>query len=511
MYNGKKILLCILDGFALGDKNNPHNAVAKAKMPNLNKILKQYPYTELTTSGIYVGLDEGQMGNSEVGHATIGSGMVNMQDLPMINKAIKENTLLSNQEIKNAIIHIKKHNSNIHLIGLYSNGGVHSHMNHIHGLANIFANEDIKVILHIITDGRDVNPKRFLQNDAIELKDFMALNQNISLGTVCGRYYAMDRDNKWDRIKLATDVILFGKSDQTYKSIDEIINYNNNLGYESDEFMKPCKVNKYSGIKNNDIVLFSNFRTDRMRQMVKVLTQEKNLYHDIIFPQFKTISMMKYYEGLQAKSSILFEKKEIQNSISHIYANLGLKQLKISETEKYAHVTYFFNGGKDDLLQGEKRIAIQSPDVKTYDLKPEMSAFELQVKLIEAIKLQEYNLIVCNVANGDMVGHSGNFTASVKASEVIDVLLGNFLKNAIENDYIMIITADHGNIEEMIDKNGDIHTQHTLNPVPFIICSQEYKNTKINFIPHGCLANIAPTILKICNIEIPNNMEKVLF
>ncbi|QED23396.1 2,3-bisphosphoglycerate-independent phosphoglycerate mutase [Candidatus Deianiraea vastatrix] len=490
----KKILLCILDGFAFGNRDCPNNAVAKAKMPNFEHILSKYPHTMLDASGQAVGLDDGQMGNSEVGHSTIGTGTINMQDLPMINNAIKSGYFFNNEACKK-LLDAKKA---VHIVGLYSDGGVHGHRQHIKYIAKTIADKGILVNLHIITDGRDVKPGQFLTQDWIDLEDFVKSSKNIKLASVSGRYYAMDRDNKWDRVKLATDAMIFADSLE-FKDLKTIVEFYKNNSI-SDEFIKPCFISGYSGIETDDIVFFANFRADRMRQISSVFTSQKDIYQNI--PRIENIAMTRYFADLDA--SIVFEKSEKLNSLGHIYANLGLNQLRIAETEKYAHVTYFFSGGSDEILAGEDRILIPSPNVATYDLKPEMSAFELKDRLILEMKSKKYDLIVCNIANGDMVGHSGNFTASIRAAEVIDEVAGTILQSAVDNNYIMVITADHGNIEEMIDCDGHLHTQHTLNPVPFIVCIDD-KN--IAFKPNLGLANIANTILKLANIEENSDMS----
>ncbi len=505
-YNGKKIVLCILDGFALGDKNNPSNAVAKAKMPNLEYALKNYPNTELFTSGEAVGLDAGQMGNSEVGHMTIGAGKIIQQDLPMINTAVAKNQIKHNQDIKNAIQFARENKSNIHIIGLYSNGGVHSHMNHIHHLAEIFAAEDLPVNLHIITDGRDVPPSTFFQKDW-EILDSFTREKNVKIATIMGRYFAMDRDNKYNRTRLASDAIIFAKAEK-FTSLPHFIKNNSQV---ADEFIPPVAADYYPGISPNDVVIFANFRVDRMRQLLKIFAKDVVLENGENIPAAKLICAMEYYQGLSEKSAILFAKQEVKNSLAHVYSNLGLSQVKIAETEKYPHVTFFFNGGKESLLPKEERIMIKSPDVTTYDLKPEMSAYELRDVVVAKIAENTEDLMIINVANGDMVGHTGNFAASVKAAEVLDELIGNFIQAAKVHGHCLIITADHGNIEEMLDNNGEIHTQHTLNPVPIIFCDEEYFQKNFNCLQPASLANIAPTILKICNIDPQDGFEKPLF
>jgi 2,3-bisphosphoglycerate-independent phosphoglycerate mutase len=487
----KKVLLCILDGFGLGDEKYEYNAVFRSNIPNLKRFLKDYPYSFLQTSGIEVGLPEGQMGNSEVGHMTIGSGRILIQDLPRITNAIeKTKEIWEKEEIKNALSLLKKTGKALHVLGLCSDGGVHSSISHIVSIANYFAKNGVKVYLHALSDGRDVPIDSFLKNLPFLER---SLDKNVILATICGRYFTMDRDGKTDRTIKGTNAVLYGKGTPFEKAEIAIkASYKNG---KSDEFIEPIILNEYKGASDGDILFFANFRADRARQATSQFIEEG------IFQ--KIITMMPYSEELEKSTVSLFKKDDIVNTLSQIVSNSGLKQLKIAETEKYAHVTFFFNGGKEEVLIGETRIIIPSPNVKTYDLKPEMSLPLLEQKLLDVIKSQENDLIVCNIANGDMVGHTGDFEAAKKAMERIDEFLGKIEVSCLLNGYTLLITADHGNLEEMKSTNGEIHTQHTTGQVPIFLISEG--KDKISF-KNGSLINVAPTILKIMGLPIPHEM-----
>jgi 2,3-bisphosphoglycerate-independent phosphoglycerate mutase len=487
----KPIVLCILDGFGIGDSNDKFNAIALAKMPNYNRILSNYPHSKLETSGLSVGLPEGQIGNSEVGHSTIGAGRVIYQDLPKINKAISDGELIKNQILQNFIKEFSPKNNTCHLMGLFSDGGVHSHFHHIIFLANFLNQNNIKVNIHAFLDGRDV-----AQKSAKEFFDFAKnnLHENIKISTICGRYFAMDRDKKWDRIKLATDCIINGEGPNFNDVISAIdYNYHQNI---TDEFIKPCTIGDYRGVKEGDGLLFCNFRADRARQISQKL-QESSLFS-------RAVSLTEYSDELNKFYKILFPHQEIKNSLPEILSKHQLSQLRIAETEKYAHVTFFFSCGKEQLFDGEKRILIQSPAVATYDLKPEMSCQEVCENLISEINKNYFDFIVVNFANPDMVGHSGLLEPSIKACEAIDKQISALEKIILEKNGAMIITADHGNIECMQDENHQPHTSHTTNPVPFIfIC----KNAKDYNLKDGALNDIAPSILSLFNISKPLEMD----
>lgn len=499
--NSKKpILLCILDGFGIAEASDD-NAITKARMPNYNKALHNFPHCQLGTSGLDVGLPEGQMGNSEVGHTSIGSGRIVFQDLPRINQAIASGSLENNPVLQKLISDCQNSNNVCHLLGLLSDGGIHSHQNHIITLAKILAKNNIEVKLHCFLDGRDCaqkSAKIYIQNFLDETKEF----PNIKIATICGRYYAMDRDKNWDRIKKSYDAIIYGETEKFSNPILAIKNsYQKNL---TDEFVLPICADDYHGIQNGDSLLVANFRADRIRQISTALL-DKN------FTGFATkkinfssaISMAEYSDQLNQHFAILFPTTQIKNSLGEIFSTLGLKQLRIAETEKYAHVTFFFSGGREQEFPGETRILVKSPAVATYDLQPEMSAKEIGENLGQAIKNNQYDFIVVNYANPDMVGHSGIIPASIKACEVIDQQLGMLVNLILAQDGIMIITADHGNIEDMIDENGHPNTSHTTNPVPFILIGNAVKNLKLQ---NGRLCDVAPTILNLMHIQPPIEM-----
>ena len=497
----KPILLCILDGWGIGEENLKTNAIFAAKTPNYDFILKNYPSSKIATSGLDVGLPEGQMGNSEVGHITIGSGRIIYQDLPRINKAIAENELAKNTNLQKLIKNCQKYNSACHLIGLLSDGGVHSHQDHITYLAKIIAQNNVEVKIHAFLDGRDVeqkSAKKYLEKFQNDVSEF----PNIKIATVSGRYFAMDRDNKWDRIELAYNAIVNASGAKFLSPISVIENaYRNNV---TDEFIEATVIGDFAGIKENDAILSANFRADRIRQISTALLDKD-------FKAFPTkkinfgakVAMTEYSKELNQYFDLLFAPIEINNSLGEVLEKNNLTQLRVAETEKYAHVTFFFSGGQEAKYQGEERILVKSPNVATYDLQPKMSALEVGENLKAAIESKKYDFIVVNYANPDMVGHSGIFESSVKACEAIDGQLG-LLKNAIlAAGGIMMITADHGNIENMITHEGNPHTAHTTNPVPFILIGNGLENAQLK---DGNLADIAPTILHLMNIKQPTEM-----
>ena len=499
------ILLCILDGWGIGDKNAQDNAISLAETPNYNKILNDFPNCQLRTSGLDVGLPKGQMGNSEVGHICIGAGRVILQDLPRINNAILDGSLEKNENLQRLISVCRKSNKACHLMGLLSDGGVHSHQNHIIALIKILVKNKVRIKLHCFLDGRDVaqkSAKIYLQN----LLDKLGGCQQVKIATIAGRYYAMDRDNNWDRVKLAYEAIVQGNNALSVKKfVDPILAVED--FYQQgifDEFILPSVIEDYQGVEDGDALLIANFRADRIRQISSAfLSKEFIAFKRNKIDFAAALAMTSYSESLDKYFSVLFSKIKIKNSLGEIFSHLGLRQLRIAETEKYAHVTFFFSGGCEDKFRGEDRVLVKSLGVTTYDLLPEMSAIEIGNKLQEAIKSNQYDFIVVNYANPDMVGHSGVLSASTKACEVIDGQIG-MLKNLIlEQDGIMIITADHGNIEDMIDEFGNPHTSHTNNPVPFILVGNVVKNAKLK---NGRLCDVAPTILNLMNINVPAEM-----
>jgi 2,3-bisphosphoglycerate-independent phosphoglycerate mutase len=489
----KPILLCILDGWGIGDKNDPNNAIEVAKPQNFVRFLTQYPNSQLETSGLAVGLPENQMGNSEVGHMTIGAGRVIFQDLVRINNSISNAELEKNQFLADLIMKLKDCDQYCHLAGLLSDGGVHSHIDHLIFLADYLTKNGVKVAIHAFLDGRDVAQKSALK--------YLDQIRQFNIATISGRYYSMDRDKKFDRIKLATDAIISGVGEK-YQTYQELIekSYQNNI---TDEFIKPAVNINYQGIKEGDGLIFVNFRADRAIQISQVFATNQHLFSS-------ALAMTEYSQELNNFYQVLFPAIEIKNSLSELISRHQLTQLRIAETEKYAHVTFFFSCGMEKEISGEERILIKSPNVATYDLQPEMSANEVSEKLISAINSDKFDFIVVNYANPDMVGHSGDLSASIKAVKTIDQQLGFLEKAILAKDGLMLITADHGNIECMKDEDNLPHTSHTTNKVPLILLGNDVEKLKLK---NGTLADIAPTILSLMRIEKPKEMksESLLF
>ncbi|MFT6333234.1 MAG: 2,3-bisphosphoglycerate-independent phosphoglycerate mutase [Lentimonas sp.] len=497
----KPVLLCILDGWGIGDENASDNAIARARTPNFDQILRKFPHSKIGTSGLDVGLPEGQMGNSEVGHSCIGSGRIIFQDLPRINNSIKNGDLEKNENLKALIIACQKTNNVCHLMGLFSDGGVHSHQNHILFLATTLAKNNINVKLHCFLDGRDVAQKsaiNHLENLQNQIKNY----PEIEISTLSGRHYAMDRDTKWDRIEKSFQAIVNSDAEKFNNPIEVIKeSYAQNV---NDEFLVPVANENYHGMKDGDTLLVANFRADRIRQISESLLDENfNGFNAKKISFSATVSITSYSDKLDQYFSVLFPSIEINNSLGEILEKQGLTQLRIAETEKYAHVTFFFSGGQEDEFKGENRIMVQSPSVRTYDLMPEMSAKKVGEELQNAIKSDKYDFIVVNYANPDMVGHSGAFDAAVSACEIIDEQLGNLRDLILKQDGIMIISADHGNIEDMVDDFGNPHTSHTTNLVPFILVGNKVDNIKLQ---NGRLCDVAPTILNLMNVQQPAEM-----
>ncbi len=490
--NFKSVVLCILDGWGNGIENNKYNAISNANLPCWQYISSNYPKCSLSACGTDVGLPDGQIGNSEVGHMNIGSGRVVMQSLQRINQEIE--TIENNANLQNFINDLKSKNGICHIMGLISDGGVHSHQKHISSLANKISQRGIKVVIHAFLDGRDTFPnsgKRCIQEFTESIKD-----NDIKIATVSGRYYAMDRDSRWERTIEAYEAIAFAKApryDDAVSLIDE--NYQNNI---TDEFIRPAVIGDYQGIKPEDGLLLANFRADRMIQLASICLGKAG-YTEVA--KFSSIlSMMQYKADL--KIPYLFPPESFANTLGQIIEDNKLRQLRIAETEKYAHVTFFFNCGREEPFSGEERILIPSPKVKTYDLQPKMSAFELTEELVKKIHSQEFALIVANYANPDMVGHTGNIKTAEKAVLAVDDCLAKVLSAAEEvGNTALIITADHGNVECMFDEeNNTPHTAHTLNKVPFIISCNNLK------LRDGKLSDIAPTILQLLGLKKPNEM-----
>ncbi|MBY0501194.1 MAG: 2,3-bisphosphoglycerate-independent phosphoglycerate mutase [Alphaproteobacteria bacterium] len=495
----KSVVLCILDGWGHRD-NGPDNAIAHAKTPFWDQLLTHCPHTLLEASENYVGLPDGQMGNSEVGHMNIGAGRVILQDLPQINEAIKHHTLGKVTAFLDFIKVLRQRGGTCHLLGLLSPGGIHSHDQHIKTLATLLANQNIPVAIHAFLDGRDTPPKS-AEAYLSSLLECIQSYPNITLATIAGRYYGMDRDKRWDRIQKAYEPMVIG-SPQTKDALTYL-----QESYEkgiTDEFVLPVAIGSYGGMKEGDGLFMANFRADRARQILMALLDPNfNGFKRTQIPHFAAaLGLTEYSETLNQWMKTLFPPSLPHDVLGEIISREGLKQLRIAETEKYAHVTFFFNGGREGVFPGEDRILIPSPSVATYDLQPEMSAFELTDRLENCINGQKYTLIVANYANTDMVGHTGNLKATQKAVETIDTCLGR-LKEAVEKTgACLLITSDHGNAEMMYDeKLRSPHTAHTLNPVPFVMCNGPKKQ-----LHHGSLSDIAPTILEILNLAQPSIM-----
>ncbi|MDD5371958.1 MAG: 2,3-bisphosphoglycerate-independent phosphoglycerate mutase [Sulfurimonas sp.] len=488
----KKAILVITDGIGYSSKTQ-FNAFYSATKPTYDELFSKTPHSLIDTFGLSVGLPEGQMGNSEVGHMSIGSGRVLYQDLVKISLALSENRFKENEEFKNLL----DKSNRLHLIGLMSDGGVHSHIDHFMGIADLASKEGKEVYLHLITDGRDVSPtsaKRFLEQVQINL------NHNIKIATIGGRFYTMDRDNRWDRVQKGYDAIVNAtpKTDMQPSSYIDA-SYAKN---ETDEFIEPVAFSGYAGMKDGDSVLTINYRSDRMREIVTVIGDKNFSGFSKSHIEVNLATITEYDKSFSYP--VLFLKDSPKNTLSEVISKAGLRQLHTAETEKYAHVTFFFNGGIDEPYENETRILIPSPNVKTYDEKPQMSAAEVGEVVLKAMD-DEYDFIVVNFANGDMVGHTGNFEAAKIAVNAVDTELGKILKKAKDRDYAVLITSDHGNCEEMRDDEGNVLTNHTVGKV---WCFVEADG--VSKVENGGLNNIAPTVLKLMGLEIPSEMDHSL-
>ena len=498
----KPVVLMVLDGYGLSDRTEG-NAIAMANTPVMDKLMKEYPFVKGNASGLYVGLPDGQMGNSEVGHMNIGAGRIIYQDLTRITKAIEDGEFYKNEELLAAMENCKKNNSDLHLFGLLSDGGVHSHISHIYGLLEMAKKNGVSnVYVHAFLDGRDTPPAS-AKDFVARLEDKMAEIGVGKVASLAGRYYAMDRDNNWDRVKEAYLSLTTGEgksADNAVKALEE--SYAADV---TDEFVVPTVITEngkpLSVVKPDDSVIFFNFRPDRAREMTRAFCDDKFTGFEREYIPTTFVCFKDYDESIPNKL-VAFKKEEIKNTFGEFLANNGKKQLRLAETEKYAHVTFFFNGGEEKQYEGEDRILIPSPKVETYDLKPEMSAYEVTEKVIKAIKSQKYDCIILNYANPDMVGHTGNLEAAIKALETVDECVGKVVEAVQMVDGTLLITADHGNIEQMIDyKTGEPHTAHTTNPVPLILVGKD--NVKLK---PGKLADLAPTMLDIMGLEKPEEM-----
>ena len=503
MSTKKLTMLMILDGFGMNEKVEG-NAVKIAQIPALTEILTKNPNTMIHTSGLEVGLPEGQMGNSEVGHTNIGAGRIVYQDLAKITKSIEDGDFFSKPEFVKAIENCKANNSKLHIMGLLSDGGVHSHNRHLYGLLELAKRKDFEdVYVHCFMDGRDTPPASG-EGYLIKLEEKLKEKGVGQIASLSGRFYAMDRDKRWERVSQAYDALVHGEGE---KALDAVAAIEESYQKEIfDEFVKPTVITNKAGeplakIENGDSVIFFNFRPDRAREITRSIVDKE-------FDGFETEKLDTYfvcmtpYDETMPNVEVAFRKEEIRNTFGEYISKKGLKQLRIAETEKYAHVTFFFNGGEEKQYEGEDRILVPSPKVETYDLKPEMSAYEVTDKVIEAIKSEKYDCIILNYANPDMVGHTGNIDAAVKALEFLDGCVKQVVDAVKEVEGTLLITADHGNSEQMIDYvTGEPYTAHTTNPVPLIVIGQGNKKVK-----EGKLADLAPTMLEIMGLEIPAEM-----
>lgn len=492
----KHIGLIILDGWGIGDKSKS-DAIFNANTPVMDNLLETYPSATLLTSGENVGLPEGQMGNSEVGHLNIGAGRIVYQELTRINKAIREGEFQKNETLLKAFNQAKSTKKKLHFIGLVSDGGVHSHQSHLHALCDLVTEMEIeKTFIHAFTDGRDCDPKsglNFIQNLENHIE-----NQPVELASIVGRYYAMDRDNRWERVKKAYDLMVNGNGkpfDSGAKAIQS--SYENDI---TDEFIEPILLNQNGLIEEGDIVICFNFRTDRPREISIALTQKD-------FPDFgmKKLDLnyftMTNYDATFENVNVIFEKENLTKTLGEVISDNDLTQVRIAETEKYPHVTFFFSGGREKEFSGEKRILVNSPKVATYDLQPEMSAYEVKDKIIADIQENSPNFICLNFANPDMVGHTGVYDAVVKSVETVDECLGEIISAGLEKDYEFIVIADHGNADFVVNPDGSPNTAHSLNPVPVVLVTQNDCQ-----LENGILADVAPTILDRLGVNAPIEM-----
>lgn len=497
----KKVILMILDGW--GKSPDPKvSAIDNANTPFIDSLYTKFPNAQLRTDGLNVGLPDGQMGNSEVGHMNLGAGRIVYQDLAKINLAVQNKTMQNEKTLMDAIEYAKANNKPIHFLGLVSDGGVHSHTSHLRGLIEVAQENGVKnMFVHGFTDGRDVDPKSGLKYIS-DLNLFLD-NTNAKLASVIGRYYAMDRDKRWERVKLAYDLVVNGEGKKT-KNIEESIleSYNKNI---TDEFIEPIVLTNdnnepLSTIKEGDVVIFFNFRTDRGRELTEALSQkdfhEQNMHKLNLY----YVTMTNYDETFQ-NVHVIYDKENITETLGEVLEKAGKKQIRIAETEKYPHVTFFFSGGREEPFNGEMRILKNSPKVATYDLKPEMSAYELKDALIPELQKEEVDFVCLNFANGDMVGHTGVMEAAIKACEAVDVCVKEVIETALAHNFTTLLIADHGNCETMINPDGSPNTAHTTNPVPLILIDKDLKE-----IHNGVLGDIAPTILELMGIQQPEVM-----
>lgn len=499
----KKVILMILDGW--GKSPNPKvSAIEHAKTPFIDNLYTKYPNASLRTDGLHVGLPEGQMGNSEVGHMNLGAGRIVYQDLVKINLAVKNKTLEKEKVLVNAFEYAKTKNKKVHFLGLVSDGGVHSHINHLFGLIDAANEFGLKnTFVHAFTDGRDVDPKSGY-GFITELEKYIE-NTATKLASVTGRYYAMDRDKRWERVKFAYDALVSGKGNQTKNVTKSILeSYENDI---TDEFLKPIiktdTNNKpIATISEDDVIIFFNFRTDRGRQLTQALTQDNFHEYNMHKLNLHYVTLTNYDETFKG-INVIFNKENLNDTLGEVLEKHNKTQIRIAETEKYPHVTFFFSGGREALFKGEQRILCNSPKVATYDLKPEMSAYELTDALLPELEKGTIDFVCLNYANGDMVGHTGVMEAAIKACEAVDTCVKKVVTTALKNNYTTILIADHGNCETMVNPDGTPHTAHTTNPVPIILIDKDLVSIK-----DGILGDIAPTILELIGIEKPEAMTQ---
>jgi 2,3-bisphosphoglycerate-independent phosphoglycerate mutase len=498
----KKTILLILDGWGIPENENA-SAIYHANTPFIDSLYKNYPNATLLTHGMNVGLPDGQMGNSEVGHMNLGAGRIVYQDLVKINLAVENDTLKNEHALTDAFTFAKNNNKNVHFLGLVSDGGVHSHSNHLKGLIAAADEFGLKnTFIHAFTDGRDVDPKSGI-NHITDLQETLNTS-NAKLASVIGRYYAMDRDSRWERVAMAYKLLVNGEGQSTEnitKSIQE--SYNNDI---TDEFINPLVITENgkptTTIKNDDVVIFFNFRTDRGRQLTNALTQKDFPEFDLQKLNLHYTTMTNYDESFK-NINVIFDKENIKDTLGEVLSRSGKSQIRIAETEKYPHVTFFFNGGREEPFKNEQRILCPSPKVATYDLQPEMSSHDIAKAIIPKIHEQEAEFICLNFANPDMVGHTGSMEAAIKSCEATDICTKQVIEAALSKDYTTLVIADHGNCEKMFNDDGSPNTAHTTNPVPLIVVDKD-----ISFVKDGVLGDIAPTILKLLNVKQPESMTQ---
>lgn len=494
----KKVILMILDGW--GKSPNPEvSAIEKANTPFIDSLYKKYPNSDLLTDGMHVGLPEGQMGNSEVGHMNLGAGRIVYQDLAKINKAVKEDTLKNEKVLADAFAYAETNNKKVHLLGLVSDGGVHSHIDHLKALIDSIEQTNVaNAYIHAFTDGRDVDPKsgkKFLETIESHCK-----GKNTKLASVIGRYYAMDRDKRWERVKLAYDLLIHGEGSFSEKISEAIQNsYNDDV---TDEFIKPIILDKAGTISKDDVIIFFNFRTDRGRELTQVLNQQDFAEQGMKKLNLYFVTMTNYDDSFK-DIKVIYDKENIKDTLGETLAKAGKKQIRIAETEKYPHVTFFFNGGREEPFEGEERLLCPSPKVATYDLKPEMSAYDIRDAIVPELKKGAVDFVCLNFANPDMVGHTGIMEAAIKACETVDECAKDVITTGLENGYSTLVIADHGNCDTMMNSDGSPNTAHTTNPVPLILVDSEIQKIK-----DGILGDIAPTILHLIGVEKPEAMTQ---